>query len=924
MKIIIIIILTVAFCGCQPSKKTKKITKQELPETNLTEKITAPKKTEKIDEIKKIKNDKKQTEISVYKPLLNFRGMPDNRIAVRTFLGFRSARVISSNIIEAVFGISINDICSNPDAYRIISFTDDNYAYKKFVRPIKASVKKEKEMEATPGCGFPSFDKTIVNLTLPFSMKPGNKYYVIAQAVGPVIVTATHTAQNVFYPAKPLSANEIKSQEIVSKAVLGLRKLESVGNKIIALEFGPNFCTEKYADTENYFVKINNEKVDIKNIGRISKVDCYIPYGWPFVAIPRHMVFLELAKPIVNGDKISVKVKKELSSGARGITIRFNPKKSFSSSIKVNQIGYLTDSPVKTAYLGRWLGSFPEKEKEKKSLDFSRTPEFNICRSDNGKIVFSGNAKLVHRARAFDEGVLKVDYSGENVYQLDFTKFKTPGKYFISVPDVGRSLEFKIDNDIYEKAFKIQSYGVFAQRCGMELKPPFSSWRRIACHTNGIQPLTQHKLDKHNWSELDQFIDVSKKKINATGGHHDAGDYNPRSHIDVAQALMDVYEISPEKFYDGQLNIPEKNNGIPDIIDEAAWALKLWIELQDADGGVFNGTESNGDPNFGQTVELDTLGDFAYAKDAAGSFTFAAVAAQMSRILKSINKNAEAEKLLDKALKAYAWGETNPPKNINSFNKYRSPKAYAAAELLLTTKKPKFNKDFLDVCVWKDDLNAPLFKYKVYDQSRAAWAFARCVSGNSKIRKAVRKNILSNADYLINNAKTMGYSFIKHPTAPISWGTGALPVWLEKVIWAYYLSGKEKYKYWIVKTCDNTLGANPLNRSFVVGLGQRCVRAPLHNSRYSHFGEVVNGMQAQGPNQAGNDYRIRETSYPKIDENFASLQTFADCHFAIEMDEGTAGRMAKTMAAFGMLLPEKKSKKNSEQINNSLRKIDNK
>ena len=42
-----------------------------------------------------------------------------------------------------------------------------------------------------------------------------------------------------------------------------------------------------------------------------------------------------------------------------------------------------------------------------------------------------------------------------------------------------------------------------------------------------------------------------------------------------------------------------------------------------------------------------------------------------------------------------------------------------------------------------------------------------------------------------------------------------------------------------MRTCDNTLGANPLNRSYIVGLGTRTVRAPLHNSRYSHLGEVV-------------------------------------------------------------------------------------
>ena len=38
----------------------------------------------------------------------------------------------------------------------------------------------------------------------------------------------------------------------------------------------------------------------------------------------------------------------------------FSDKQSFSGSVKVNQVGYIT-SAVKTAEIGRWLGSFPDE-----------------------------------------------------------------------------------------------------------------------------------------------------------------------------------------------------------------------------------------------------------------------------------------------------------------------------------------------------------------------------------------------------------------------------------------------------------------------------------------------------------------------------------------------------------------------------------
>lgn len=399
--------------------------------------------------------------------------------------------------------------------------------------------------------------------------------------------------------------------------------------------------------------------------------------------------------------------------------------------------------------------------------------------------------------------------------------------------------------------------------------------------------------------------------IAAHGGHHDAGDYNPRSHLDVAQTLMDAYEIAPQKFYDGQLNIPEKGNGIPDIVDEAAWALRLWHDLQDEDGGVHNGTESAGDPNFIETVELDPKGDYAYAKDAAGSFWFAGAAAQAARIWKELGRDEQAAAFLQRARRAYAWAEEHPPQVRNAAQyavQWLNPKSYAAAQLLHTTGESRFNRDFLEVCVWSRKSDAEIEVYNRYDQSLAAWGYINCppAATDPAVRKAVEKAIIARADLFIHYCEKMSYGFIRHPWAPINWGTGAYENNLPPLIWAFKLTGNAKYRAWIIRTCDNTLGANPLNRSYIVGLGTRTVRAPLHNSRYCHRGEVVDGQQVEGPLQAGEGYRVSDTAYPSLRPDFANLQSFVDCHFAIGMDEGLVASQAKSMATFGLLLPDRK------------------
>ena len=745
-------------------------------------------------------------------------------------------------------------------------------------------------------------------------------------------------------------------------------------------------------------------------------------------------------------------------------------------------------------------------------------------------MVFTGASKFVHASGQKNEGVFNFDHSGENVYQLDFTEFKTPGKFFISVAGVGRSHAFEIAGDVYRKARDIQAHGMFTARCGIEFGPPHSPWTRVACHTNGVflstrpkrdgefinpsfiimrpgdgkRPALAEKLDKDpalvGWWPLDNtardasgrgndlalnsnaifsraadltpagrhvfgptkadnngatgdvplnisngatlcgwykknntikfgnalfglpgnnnpgftlhaswgvimgnaggaelryirlapdvwhhlalvipaegaaqkklqlfhngklaatspndiphftlsggfkigtladddaagafFHDVRlferaldpaelealaflplaevPAKIPARGGHHDAGDYNPRSHIDVAQKLMDVYEVAPKKFKDNQFNIPESGNGFPDVLDEAFWALRLWIDLQDdADGGVYNGTESNGDPNFIETVELDKLLDITYAKDAAGSYTFAGAFAQASRIWKSLGKEKEAADFLTRARRAYAYAEKNPdPLNANQYGMhYLSPKAYAAAQLLKTTGEAEFKEAFADVCVMAKQPNGELDAWQKYDQNQAAFAYATAPREyvDPALQDRLRAAIIRKADIFIQHSSTMAYGFFRHPWAPITWGTGATAQWLPIVIWAHHLTGDEKYLTWIVRTCDNILGANPMGLGYVTGIGSRTVRAPLHNSRYSARGEVIDGFNVQGPHQAGEGYNVRETTFPPIITDFATLYTFVDAHFAIAMDEGVAGQLADNLAAFSYLMPD--------------------
>ena len=1149
-------------------------------------------------------------------------GAPDKKPFVMTVMGVRKAFAVAPDTIRIEIGAASNTgPLSSLDAYRIVSEDDPEFAYEKLVPPADVSFPRNHSVveEVVPD-GFKAeakeaniteFKRETVDVKLHAPMQAGKTYAVIVYGHGSDVISAGRAACKFRYdPADIPNAPDITHKpDLMTLTALGLRGFDSVGNGIVRLEFGPTFSCKAGYLLKHYHVTVNGAPVTVKAMGRHSQIDLYRPVGWPYSVVLQHEVFLQLDRVLNEGDRLRVEVDPAVVSGANAAEMIFSEKSSFSSAIKVNQVGYIS-SAVKAAEIGRWLGSFPDPaavlasspdseqfrdisaeeiffgaskaqskdddkagspgkddaagqagdagrpgkadainsgtasaadhEFSKSSLRFAEPPPFEIRDAVTDRTVFSGRSKLSNPGNR-SEG--RAQYSGENVYEIDFTEFKTPGRYYIVVPGAGRSFEFSIAQDVYDDAFRTAAYGVFAQRCGIALEPPYSDWRRIACHDHGIQLTTQKRIDGgefidikkavyednpsqdatvrpavyfgpallahfpfdgsaansvsggmelspsnnvkqsfkklpnllwdgesnrvfetktgqdngwtgkldydkakgltihfwlrrtdapkgnqfdgdvialrsgktasfrmncvwgasyfyfngariysggrfgddswHCWTitlgrasgsdqwtlslyregkllktataaknfspgndfllgaitntgaegcyfdELriynrvlgqDEIAKLSErveavvpKRIRASGGHHDAGDYNPRSHIDVAQILMDAYEISPKKFYDGQLNIPEKNNGIPDILDEALWALKLWIGLQDEDGGVYNGTESDGDPNFFQTVDRDPKGDFAFAKDSRGSLLFAGAMAQASRLLKSVGKKEMAADYLSRARRAYDWGVKNKPQtnDAKTFgNYYTVPLAYASAQLFHTTGEAEYHDAFLDNTPWKKNPKAKMIDSN-YDLSLAAYAYAAVSASRAEpsVHSDVVRAICDEADLYVSASNQAAYKFVRHPYAPINWGTGAYEHFLP-VVWHAWAFTDNKlkvksYREAMIKTADNTLGCNPLNICWITGLGSNSIHAPLHNSRFNPTGFSVPGMQAQGPDDRGKEYSYVATLFPKRD-NTPPLYCFVDAIFAIGMDEGTVTHQAETMAAFGLLLPDVK------------------
>ena len=414
------------------------------------------------------------------------------------------------------------------------------------------------------------------------------------------------------------------------------------------------------------------------------------------------------------------------------------------------------------------------------------------------------------------------------------------------------------------------------------------------------------------------------KRIPASGGHHDAGVGSPRSHLDVAQTLMDAYELAPEKFADGQLNIPEKDNGIPDILDEALWELKLWTGLQDADGGVHNGTASVEKPSGARETRrrngvspVPDPDDCAFEKDSQGALYFAGAMAQASRLLKSAGKMELSADCLDCARRAYDWGVGHKPETEDGklfLNFHTIPLAYAAAQLYHATGEKEYHEAFLGNSPWRNTPDTDLIAEDgSRDWSLPAFAYAAIPAGkaDAAVHAAVTGAVFRLADRFAGEMKPARTKYARHPYAPGSWDADAYRHFQASVRHAWKLAEDEgraaSYREAMIRAADDLLGCNPVNTGFVAGLGAKTIHAPYDESRFRPAGFAVRGVLAPEPSPAALD-EVRNRSsvlLPRFSyDNPAKLYVFADTVFADGPGEGVVSRQADVMALFGLLLPD--------------------
>jgi endoglucanase len=522
---------------------------------------------------------------------------------------------------------------------------------------------------------------------------------------------------------------------------------------------------------------------------------------------------------------------------------KYDPDRQFSEAVHVNQLGFDPDDAAKVAFLSSWTGTGG-------AVDYKAGTKFWLINDKTGQKDYEGQIQLSKSKNDKTEQFLNKNLSNTDVYMMDFSSFKTPGKYRVAVDGVGTSFPFEINNQVWDQAFKTSVKGMYHQRSGIAMTEPYTkAFRPRAFHPDdGVQVYKSGaKLmdtdmgigSKVNFKELVNK-ETTEIQPNAWGGWNDAGDWDRRiQHMAVSRHYLELAELFPDYVKTVNLNIPESNNNIPDLVDEALWGVDFFQRMQAADGGVSGGIESADHPKFGDTSWQESLKVYAYAPDMWSSYLYAGAAAKAAGVVAAYDP-ARAKGYQDSAVKAIEWAEKDLAANSSQLTKrqgkeVRDARNLASVELYNLTGDDRWNQIFLNTTVFKDAKTAAwqwdgTNNIVAHNQLEAAFAYGHSSQPGTQaeVKINARNSILKWAD---TQLKFIDRSAFKQSAfngyAQIIAGNGLGTPQTTQLLQAHALSGDAKYLKGAELATQFSAGANPENMVYTTGLGQRSPKNPL-------------------------------------------------------------------------------------------------
>lgn len=301
----------------------------------------------------------------------------------------------------------------------------------------------------------------------------------------------------------------------------------------------------------------------------------------------------------------------------------------------------------------------------------------------------------------------------------------------------------------------------------------------------------------------------------------DAGDWDRRTqHLEASRRLSELAELEPGFAGAGALdaNIPGSGNALPDVVEEALWGLSIFLDLQDAGGGVSGGVRSRGDRQYGEGSFSESQGVHAYAPDPWTTWEFAAASAKAAFVLEAYDPDLAAT-YREAALRAMDWAEARTDQAELDRPVVLEARDVTAAELHRLTGDEAWGDLYLETASHTQALADIDFREHQFE---AAFTYARTERAGVDEGVAAR-----GVEYLADEARDLtevydGAAFGQtyNPFAPYGFGksfsqpSDAADLYVRP----HALTGEARCLTPAEESVQFALGANPLNLSFVTGL----------------------------------------------------------------------------------------------------------
>ena len=548
---------------------------------------------------------------------------------------------------------------------------------------------------------------------------------------------------------------------------------------------------------------------------------------------------------------------------------------------------------VRSDVLTNQLGYFSNMAKKATLLSESKSGIEFYLKDEDGSTVYTGTSEPF----GYDKD------SGDNVHILDFSDFTEAGTYYIETKDGAKSRTFDVDNSTSYSAMLYDSLNYFYQnRSAIEIESDYitsgdsSALSRDAGHTSDVAEIYQ------TWDYTG-----SSGTQDVTGGWYDAGDhgkYVVNGGISLwtmqNQYEMALFTGTEDCYADGTMNIPENNNGYPDLLDEARWEMEWMIKMMVADGDykdmVYHKVNDENWTALGMEPKDDEEKRLLYPPTTAATLNVSACAAQAARLWKGIDDDF-AEECLDVAERTYAAAKKHDDMFAPIAGDTHGGGAYgddtvtdefywAACELYISTGDDSYLDDMKDSDFY-GKVQTTLGGGEAVDTIGSIdWGHvASCGTLSltlnedaidADVYKTAVSGVTDAADTFLGVQAEQGYG-IPYAQGTISssdsdtgyvWGSNGIVANNSIIMaYAYALAGEQKYLDGAVEGMDYLLGRNPMDNSYVTGYG-------THTSIYPHhrfWSQQINpdypmapcGVLTGGPNSGMEDPWVRGSGWVK-------------------------------------------------------------